>query len=147
MNKNLIITIVLIIVVGAGAFFGGMKYQQGKSAGQFRQFSGGVNGGRTGLAGRGSNGSNASGFRPVDGQIISSDNNSITVKLSDGSSKIIILSDNTVINQSSQATKADLKTGETVAVFGQQNSDGSVTAQNIQLNPISRGGLTPTPGQ
>jgi len=79
------------------------------------------------------------GFQPVNGEIISSDDKSITVKLTDGGSKIVILSDNTEINQAANATKDDLKAGEKVAVFGQENSDGSVTAQSIQLNPVLRG--------
>ena len=67
---------------------------------------------------------------------MSMDGNSITVKLQDGQSKIIILSDTTEINQASKAAKTDLSAGKQVAVFGTENSDGSVTAQNIQLNPM-----------
>jgi hypothetical protein len=138
MKKNIIITIVVAIVVGAGAFFGGMKYQQGKTASQFRQFAGG-------RLGQGTRGGNAQGFRPVNGDIISADNNSITVKMSDGSSKIVILTDNTAISQSSSAGKLDLKVGEKVAVFGTANSDGSVTAQNVQINPVERNPQTQNP--
>jgi len=58
--------------------------------------------------------------------------------LQDGSSRIVIVSETTQINKAEQATKTDLKIGEKVAVFGQENSDGSVTAQNIQLNPTFR---------
>lgn len=83
------------------------------------------------------------GFRPVSGEIISSDSKSITVKLQDGSSKIVLLTDKTTVSKSAEANVADLKTGEKVAAFGQENSDGSVTAQSIQLNPILRGTITP----
>lgn len=59
--------------------------------------------------------------------------------MQDGSSKIVLFSDKTEINKAAEATKEDLKVGEKVAVFGTENSDGSVTAQNIQLNPQLRG--------
>lgn len=134
MKNNLILTVIVAIVVGAGAFFGGMKYQQSKQPAFLRQFAGGQ-GARIGQG-------NRQGFRPVNGEIISADDKSITVKLQDGSSKIVLLSDKTEINKASQGTKEDLKVGEKVAAFGQENSDGSVTAQNIQLNPILRGGQT-----
>ena len=123
---------IVVILVAVGAFFGGMKYQQGKQQSP-RQFNG-AQGQRTGSGATG----NRTGFRPVSGEIISADDKSITVKLQDGSSKIVLLSDKTEINKADQATKADLKVGEKVAAFGQENSDGSVTAQSIQLNPLDR---------
>lgn len=135
-NQNtLIITILLVVLVGGGAFFAGMKFQQSKG----RQFANGQLGGR--ITGQGqAQGGNRTGFRPVNGDIISTDDKSITVKMTDGSSKIVLVSQTTVINKASSATKEDLKVGEKVAVFGQSNTDGSVTAQNIQLNPVLRGG-------
>jgi hypothetical protein len=131
MKNNLLIIAILVIVVGVGGFFAGMKYQQSKRPAFSRQFDG-QQGMRTGQG-------NRQGFRPVNGEIISNDDKSITVKLQDGSSKIVLISDKTSINKAADATKDDLKNGEKVMVFGQENSDGSVTAQNIQLNPILRG--------
>jgi len=131
MNKNLIITLVLVVVAAGGGFFGGMKYQQSKQPAA-RQFAGN----RTGMVGRQGN---AAVFRPVSGDIINADDKSITVKLQDGSSKIVLFSDNMTINKADTASRGDLKVGEKVAVIGQQNSDGSVTAQSIQLNPVLRG--------
>jgi hypothetical protein len=128
--------IVVAILFVAGSFFGGMKYQQSKQPSFGRQFtSGGANGARTG----GTTGGNRAGTRPIMGQIISSDTNSITVKMQDGSSKIVIVTTNTAINKSAEGTISDLTAGQTVSAFGTDNTDGSVTAQNIQLNPQARG--------
>lgn len=77
--------------------------------------------------------------RPVAGEIIKADGKSITVKQNDGSSRIVILSDSTKLVETSETTTDKLIIGSAVSVFGQENSDGSVTAQNIQLNPIFRG--------
>src|SRR3989338_1422675 len=130
-NNMIVIIVVVALLVGAGGFFAGMKYQQSKSpAGRFGNLQGNRNGQFQ---------QRNQGFRPVNGEIISSDDKSITVKLQDGSSKIVLLTDTTSINKSSEGSKSDLKTGEKVAVFGTENSDGSITAQNIQLNPLSRG--------
>ena len=76
--------------------------------------------------------------RPVAGEITSSDGKSHTVKMNDGGSKIIFLSSTTQINKAQTAVTDDLKVGEQVSIFGQTNADGSVTAQNIQLNPQVR---------
>ena len=141
--KNIVVTITLLLIVGGVSFYAGMGYGRSQLSGTGRQFF--IN--RDGQALRnGTNGGMTRGnFRPVAGEIISADDKSITVKLQDGSSRIVFLAGNTAINKADQATKADLKVGQTVAVFGQQNSDGSVTAQTIQLNPLNsatRGGTS-----
>lgn len=137
-NKNIVIAILILIIVAGGTFFAGMKYQQSKQPAFLRQLNG-QPGQRTG------SGQNRTGFRPVSGEIVSSDTNSITVKLQDGSSKIVILSDKTEINKAATGSKEDLKKGERVMVIGQDNTDGSVTAQSIQLNPVLRGGPSQAP--
>jgi hypothetical protein len=108
-----------------------MKYQQVKQRNITRQFF-------NQMGGKQGTGTSRLGFRLVNGEIIAADEKSITVKLQDSSSKIVIVSENTQINKAEQASKNDLKIGEKVAVFGQENYDGSVTAQNIQTNPLLR---------
>ncbi|MDP2637562.1 MAG: DUF5666 domain-containing protein [Candidatus Levybacteria bacterium] len=134
-NKSILITIVVALIVGATAFYGGMQYQQKQrpnfAGGQFRSLNGQQ------VQGRG----NFQGTRPVNGEIISQDDKSITVKMQDGSSKIVILSDQTIINKASEGSKEDLKTGEKVTAFGTENSDGSVTAQNISIGGMMLRGL------
>ncbi len=145
-QKNYIIVAVLVLLVGAGGFIGGVKYQQFKTrsnVGNFvrgnMEFRGQVNG-RGGQNGQGMMraAGNGQGFRPVTGEVISQDEKSITVKLPDGSSKIVMFGEQTTIGKSTTGTKDDLKVGENVMVVGSENSDGSVTAQNIQLNPPVR---------
>lgn len=127
-STSIIITILLLVIVGLGAFFAGLKYQQSRQPNFSRSFNG--------MPGRVMGGSRA-GLRPVTGELISRDEKSITVKLPDGGSRIVLLSDKTNINKTDRATGDDLKTGEKVTVFGQENPDGSFTAQAIQLNPPS----------
>lgn len=136
-NNQFMMAAVVALVVGGGAgFFGGMKYQQSQTA-SFR-----ANGaaGATGFAGRGMGtrgaGANSGyGMRPVVGQILSQDATSITVKLADGSSKIVLLPASATYSKTSTGAKTDLKVGDQVGVFGATNPDGSVTAQSIQENP------------
>jgi hypothetical protein len=133
MNKNLI-TIIIVIIVGVGAFFGGMQYQKS----QVPSFATGQGEYRQRMMGQGQQGQGQT-FRPVRGDVLSTDNNTLTVKLQDGSSKIVILSGNTTYMKEASATKEDLKTGNTVMVTGTSNSDGSVTAQSVQINPPAFG--------
>lgn len=141
-NSMIIIGLLLLVIVSGGSFYAGMTYQNGKTSRLSRQFNG-APGQRLGVNG------NRQGFRPVSGSIISKDDKSITVKLQDGSSRIVILSDKTTINKAAAATKDDLTVNEMVSVFGTDNLDGSVTAQTIQLNPQQFRGTeatsTPTP--
>lgn len=139
--KKYLVPIIFIAVITAGAgFVGGMKYQQSRnfrpSLGEFgrpMQFRNGQGNPEGGLRQQGMGG----GMRPVSGEIISLGNNSVTVKLPDGSSKIVVLSDSTEIGEMTKVTADKLTVGNQVLVFGIANDDGSVTAQNVQLNPAN----------
>lgn len=146
--KNIIISVVIaLIIVGSGAFYGGMKYgvsmasrASGQRAGQnfanlspeerqqrMQQF-GGASGG---MGMRGTRG--GGGFAA--GEIIAKDDKSITIKLSDGGSKIIFLSSGTHVAKSTDGSQDDLAVGKQVVINGSANQDGSVTAQTVQLRP------------
>lgn len=134
MKKNIIITILVAIIVGAGAFFGGMKYQQSHAAQAIPTTA------RFGQRIAGQFGRRDTNALSTFGKIISKDTNSLTIQLQDGSSKIINLSSSTKITKIDTITTSDLTQNSQVAVFGPVNADGSITAQNIQLNPIMRFG-------
>lgn len=125
MKKLLPIIIVAIIVV-AGTFYGGMLYGKGKSSQGPRQFEG------AGIGFQNREQVNRGGSF-TGGEIIAIDNESVTVKIQDGGSKIIFFSDSAKITKSADGVLSDLKVGENIMVTGSANQDGSVTAQTIQI--------------
>lgn len=125
-NQYIVFIALLIIFIAGISFFAGVKYQENKR--NFSNFS-------NFPAARRGQFIQRQGIRPINGEIIEVEEQSFTVKLPDGSSKIVFLTDNTSINRSSAGSKNDLKKGEKILVFGTENSDGSMTAQNIQLDP------------
>ncbi len=133
----------VIVLVAGGMFYGGMLYGKNvaaKAASQSEQGLGRGMGNRTGganggVAGgqRGQRGPAGSGFS--NGQIISKDDTSITVKTRDGGSKIIYYSGATSIGKTAPGAVSDLSVGEDVMVTGTNSADGSVAAENIQIRP------------
>jgi len=119
--------VILVVVVAAAAFWGGVTYEKSKTP----SFAGGGAGGRFG--GRFGGAGGTSGMMPVSGQIVSTGNSTITVKLPNGSSKIVDLSSQTKINKSTQGSVSDLTSGQQVTAFGSANSDGSITAQAVNV--------------
>lgn len=150
-KKNIPVIVVIVIIAGGIGFFGGMKYGQsrGSVAGrnfqnltpEQRQQMGQGFRNSAGVDSRG-NKNNPAGGGFVNGEIISQDDKSVTVKLRDGGSKIIFFSDTTSISKMADGVPTDLGVGKSITVTGSTNSDGSVTAQSIQIRPIT---AAPTP--
>ena len=128
--KNNYLVVIVAIIVGLGGFYGGMKYQESKTPEFAKNLPENFEQMRGGQMGHISNNDSTTTVR---GEIISMDDSSVTVKLSDDSSKIVIFSDSTSINVSEEGSAENLIEGTEVMVIGQTNSDGSVTASNIQI--------------
>lgn len=138
-KKLLPLIVVIVILVGLGSFYGGMKYGQNQDAANRRGTANFQNltpeqqqqmAQRFGNGFNGRNGSNLS-----NGEIIAKDDKSITVKLRDGGSKIIFYSETTEISKFASGATSDLEIGKTITVNGTANQDGSITARSIQIRP------------
>ncbi len=136
MNKKKMFAIVIAVIIfaGGGSFYGGMKYGQGIATTQrsqvARQF--GANGGAVSVPGGRVSGG-GQGF--TSGEIIAKDDKSVTIQLRAGGSKIVFFSDITKIAKTTDGSSVDLQIGENATVAGNSNSDGSITANSIQLQP------------
>lgn len=160
MNKNMdkskqkvIGGVVVAVLLMGASFWGGTVYAK-HTAGNFAgrgQFSGtaanGQFGGRTG----GMNGTGGISMRGgqgfTAGDVIAKDDSSITIKMQDGSTKIVLVNSNTEVLTSDKGTLSDVTVGEQVSVSGQGNSDGSVTAKSIQIRPAAPASTSSTPQQ
>ncbi len=148
MNKKIVWGIVGIIVL-AGVFYMGVSY--GKSQTPASATGATAYSGARGTRGAGGFSGGAGGFGGANGgftsgQIISKDATSITVQLAApvGSatsatnpvgSKIVLLDNSTKITKSVSGTVSDLAVGMQVSVTGTTNTDGSVSAQTVQIRP------------
>jgi hypothetical protein len=140
MKNKKIVLIIIAVVFLAGAFYGGMAY--GKSSASSANAVASQS--RTGQFG--GNRGNRAGGGFVSGDIISKDNDSITVKIvnndpttpvSGTGSKIIFLDTSTMISKTTTGSINDLAVGQQVSLTGTPNTDGSVTAKTIQIRPQS----------
>ncbi|MBP7134132.1 hypothetical protein KBA73_02855 [Patescibacteria group bacterium] len=141
-SKQITSLIITAVVVGAGGFYGGMRYQATKapSLGNGSAFMAqrGAGGG-LGLANgapRGGQIRGGLGGGLTAGEILSKDDSSITLKLQDGGSKIILFTTSTRVGKFSEGSLAELAPGTAVSVTGAANSDGSVSATMFQIRPV-----------
>ena len=135
MKKNLILILIALIIVGVGGFFGGMKYGQSQALKNltpekmreiFQQRGGPL---FTRNQGQGQR----IGF--LSGQVISKDEKSLTIKLPDGSTKIVFISQSTQVLKATEGSIEDIEIGKEISVTGTQNEDKSLTARTIQISP------------
>jgi len=150
-SKNVISPLVAVVTgalcLGVG-FGGGVWYQGTQRVNNFRQGMGnfGANqqqgGQRIQNNQNGNWGNGQMGMRGgnlVSGEVTAKDEKSITVKMNDGSSKIVVVGESTKYTISSEASASEVEVGTKVAVFGEMTNDGTTTATSIEVNPSLRG--------
>lgn len=130
MNKKIIGAAVLVLVIAGGSFYGGMDYAKSKQPVRSGNFTGQFG---AGVAGANRVGTRTGGFTA--GQILSKDATSITIKMQDGSTKIVLIGSSTQVMKTAAGSANDLATGTDVTLTGSTNSDGSITAQSVQIRP------------
>ncbi len=123
MYKTFVIAAVAIIIVGGVSFYSGMSYAKNQIPVSSQRGQFGARGNRTGMG----------GFTA--GEVLSKDATSVTVKMQDGSTKIVLFGSSTQVMKATTGTLQDLFVGVSIVVNGSSNGDGSVTAQNIQIRP------------
>jgi hypothetical protein len=133
---------VLVIAVGVGCFFGGRatvsttaktpNFANGFPTSGAMSGSG-AQGAYGAYAGRGGRG----GGNMVIGSIIANDGTTITVKTSNGSTKIVMFSGSTTISKTETGSASDLTVGQEVTVSGSTDSaTGTVTATRISVGRL-----------
>ena len=122
--------IVACIVCAFIFFFIGMAL--GKTGGRQMGFAGGNGSFPSGTSGRIS-GVTQRGGGFASGQIITKDAQAITLQLPNGNSEVVFYSSSTQVIKPTAASLSDVVAGTQVMIGGSQNSDGSLTAQSIQI--------------
>ena len=126
------------LTIAGGSFYAGVKYAGQSRAGRSGNFTQGFQGAPGGRS-AGSGG----GF--IAGTIIAKDEASITIALGGpnttstngtaSGSKIVLYNASTQVGKFTTGAHSDLTVGAVVTIQGSQNTDGSITAQMIQIRP------------
>lgn len=120
-----ILAVVLILIAGVGGFYGGTMYGKKENNQPSQKI-----------------------IRPMDpskdqptrenggvfnAEVVSVDNDVLTVKLQDGTSKIVLIPETTPIRTSKQLSFKDIKVGEMLIVTGYVNDESTIRARSIQV--------------
>jgi hypothetical protein len=75
------------------------------------------------------------------GQISAIDSSSITLQLANGNSQVVFYSTSTPVTKPTIVSADTLTVGTNVMIGGTANSDGSLTAETIQVRPAASAGI------
>ena len=128
--KTHIIWAIVAVIALVGGIFWGKAMTPSRGAGTFA----GAAGTRGAFAGRGG----AGGGGLAMGTVTAIDSQSITLQLANGNSENVFYSSSTPVIVPQPASISSIKTGTNVIITGTSNSDGSLTAQSIQVHNNTR---------
>ncbi len=123
-KTHIIWAVVAVAALVAGIFWG--RAMAGGAPGNSR-FGALSSSSRT-FAGRGNSSANV-----FAGQVSAIDGSSITLQLPSGNSEVVLYASSTPVTEPTNVSIAKVVAGTNIMVMGTQNSDGSVTAQSIEI--------------
>ncbi|MGH7175730.1 MAG: hypothetical protein ACREGR_05240 [Minisyncoccia bacterium] len=130
MNKQLLITGALALVVGAGlGYFGSSAFAKAPTNGLY------IRSGFTASSTAFARGGNQAFGSALSGTVAAKDSGSITLNTRDGSSHVILVTPDTTVSKIVTGSLSDVTMGASIVVTGTTNSDGSVSASSIELRP------------
>ncbi len=126
-NKKTLVSAGLIVVIALGMFYIGAEYEKGKLSKLNSTCS-------LGKAKKSSKKHSVvtPSANAISGTITAKDDKTVTLKMADGTTKIVDYTAATTVGKNAKSTIADLVIGEEVTVSGQPNADGTFAADNIQ---------------
>jgi hypothetical protein len=134
--KTHIIWGIVVVVALAGGFFWGKSIASTTRAGLAGTAGGFSSSTRSRFAGAGGT---TGGF--TTGQVAAISSSSLTLQLANGNSEVVFYSSSTLISEPMTVPVSDLSSGTNVMVAGTTNSDGSLTAQSIQVRTATMPGM------
>jgi len=132
MQKNNILIAAGVVIIAGVSFFGGIQYDKSQTPVR-GNFSGQTAGAFAGRSGMGGAGRASGGF--VSGKVLSVGSGSLTIQLQNGNSQIILLGSTAQVLKTTSGSISDLAQGTNVVITGTPNSDGSLTAESVQIRP------------
>ncbi len=143
-KKNVILCAVGGAIILALGFAGGLGVSKlsknNRNFGQGQLFDGS----KMGMMGNLKNSGRGLGSGFNNGEVLSIDDKSIIIKLPSGGSKSILYSDSTKVYKSVEGALTDINTGDRIMVIGKNNTDGSVSAESIQIQQVQPVEIAPT---
>jgi hypothetical protein len=121
-----VLVVAVIGAVGAAAFFAGVQFKESESGFTVHAMDQGKHHMMQYMQSR----------HAESGEVVIKDGNTITVKSENGLTETIILTGDTDISKTTNATVNDINVGDQVMVFGQEEN-GTFTAEAIDINPLT----------
>lgn len=129
--------VVAAIVLAGGGFVAGLSVGSANASSAANATASARGAFRQGQGAPGQSGAPGAQARPVNGQVLSVGDGSITIQLGgdQGGSRIVLVAPSTRVVRTAETDikLSEVKPGERVTVVGQESSDGTVSAQTVVI--------------
>lgn len=137
MKKNILLVLIATVFIICSSFYAGVRYEKNVKI----PFESRLTAGLSNIRNQSVSAPRALGNRfqrdaeggNISGKVVSNENNTVTVQLQNGGTKLVIVPLSAVVTKSNVVKISDITNDQYVMVSGKINTDGSITAQSIQI--------------